>query len=321
MKTSILGDGKILTTRRIEDVRDAHEAGRLMWINLEQETEETNALLASLQIHPLTVEDIWAEVVTPKIEDFGTYLYLRVHGASPNSTATDLELREVDVIIAPHFILVHDCAGVAVPVVEEQIERSPALLAQGPAWLAHRVIDLLVDRYFPLIEAFNQAIEELEEDVIHAAGATEGKEVLARILRFKRSLHVMRRISIHQREILYRLSRGDFDEVPVEARHFFRDVYDHFVRVTDVAESYQEMLTSSFQVYLNMQSNRMNEIMKTLTLIATIMLPLTFIAGVYGMNFERMPELSWRFGYAFSLVLMASVAAGILLWFKRKKWL
>ena len=134
-------------------------------------------------------------------------------------------------------------------------------------------------------------------------------------------------MSIHQREILLRLSRGDFGEIPADAIPFYRDVYDHFLRINDIVESYRDLISSLLDAYLSVQSNRMNEVMKTLTLMSTVMLPLTFIAGVYGMNFSpdysplNMPELRWFFGYPFSLVLMAAVAGTILLWFRRKGWI
>ena len=128
-------------------------------------------------------------------------------------------------------------------------------------------------------------------------------------------------MSIHQREILLRLSRGEMDEIPADALPFYRDVYDHFLRIGDIAEGYRDLVTSALDAYLSVQSNRMNEVMKTLTLISTIMLPLTFIAGVYGMNFDHMPELHWVGGYPFALGLMTVVAGGIILWFRYKGWM
>jgi magnesium transporter len=128
-------------------------------------------------------------------------------------------------------------------------------------------------------------------------------------------------MSIHQREILLRLSRGEFDEIPRETVPYFRDVFDHFVRINDLLEGFRDLVTDALEAYLSVQANRMNEIMKTLTLISTVMLPLTFIAGVYGMNFHYMPELSWIGGYPFALGIMLAVAVGILLFFRRKGWL
>ena len=128
-------------------------------------------------------------------------------------------------------------------------------------------------------------------------------------------------MSIHQREILLRLSRGELDEIPEETLPFFRDVYDHFLRINDIAEGYRDLVTSSLDAYLSVQSNRMNEIMKTLTLMSTVMLPLTFIVGLYGMNFKHMPELDWTWGYPAALGLMVIVAGAILLWFRRRGWI
>src|SRR5262249_7820822 len=148
----------------------------------------------------------------------------------------------------------------------------------------------------------------------------DGVRVLARIFALKRSLQALRRVSIREREILLRLGRGEFDVVPGEALPYFRDVYDHLVRIADLAESYRDLVTGPLDAYLSAQSNRMNEIMKTLTLISTVMLPLTFIAGIYGMNYENMPELKWRYGYPFALALMAGVALLIVVWFRRRRW-
>jgi magnesium transporter len=128
-------------------------------------------------------------------------------------------------------------------------------------------------------------------------------------------------MSIHQREILLRLSRGEIDELPADALPFYRDVYDHFLRINDIAEGYRDLVTSALDAYLSVQSNRMNEIMKTLTLISTVMLPLTFIVGLYGMNFKHMPELEWVWGYPAALLLMLVVAASILLWFRHRGWI
>jgi magnesium transporter len=128
-------------------------------------------------------------------------------------------------------------------------------------------------------------------------------------------------MGIHQREILLRLARGELDEIPRDAVPFFRDIYDHFLRVNDLVESYRDLVSGALEAYLSVQSNRMNEIMKTLTLIATVMLPITFIAGLYGMNFKQMPELEWAWGYPYALALMAAVTIGCLVYFRRKGWI
>jgi magnesium transporter len=319
----IFEDGAVTKTSNAGDVVKAHGAGRTMWIDLEGKAEDCDRLINDVfKIHPLTVEDIWNEGSMPKIEDFPGYLYVRVHGLGKTVDITELSLLEVDIVIGPTFVLTHDSTRCTVDAIHKELGRSGTrLLARGPAWIAHAILDNLTDRYLPIIDDFDEAIETLELEVVEKAGTPEGKPLLQRIFDLKRSLQSLRRISVHQREVLLRLSRGEFDEVPQEAMPFYRDVFDHFVRVTDLAESYRDLVSASLDAYLSVQSNRMNEVMKTLTLISTIMLPLTFIAGVYGMNFEIMPELKWKYGYAFALGSMALVAGLIVLWFKTRKWL
>jgi magnesium transporter len=194
-------------------------------------------------------------------------------------------------------------------------------MSKGIAWLAHALLDRAVDRYMPVIDQLDAEIEELENEVLDRAGTQRGRTVLMRILAFKRRLQELRRMSIHQREILLRLSRGELDEIPAEALPFYRDVYDHFLRINDIAEGYRDLVTSALDAYLSVQSNRMNEIMKALTLMSTVMLPLTFIAGLYGMNFKHMPELEWLWGYPAVLGVMAAVVIGILWWFRHRGWI
>jgi len=205
--------------------------------------------------------------------------------------------------------------------VRSELDRSPKLLAKGPGWLTHALLDSAVDRYLPVIDELDVQIEQLENDVLRKAGTKQGPPILRKILRFKRMLLTLRRMSIHQREILLRLSRGEFDLIPKDLMPFYRDVYDHFLRVNDLVESYRDLVTSALEAYLSVQSNRMNEIMKQLTLVATVMLPITFIAGVYGMNFKHMPELEWWWGYPAALTLMAVIVVGSMIWFWRKGWI
>jgi len=173
----------------------------------------------------------------------------------------------------------------------------------------------------PVIDDLDHQIEDLENEVLLKAGTKKGPPILRKILSFKRMLLTLRRMSIHQREILLRLARGEFDEIPREAMPFYRDVYDHFLRVTDLVDSYRDLVSNALEGYLSVQSNRMNEIMKTLTLMSTVMLPITFIAGVYGMNFQHMPELTSPWGYPAALSLMGVIVIIAMLWFWKKGWI
>lgn len=312
-------DGMKVSTEGPE-VLAAMKAGKHVWVELERRTREVDELLEALAIHPLTIEDLWGHGSRPKIDDYPNYLYVVVHGIG-SAKKTKLELVEVDLLLGPTWVVTYDRDGLVSDDVGTELDHSPRLLQKGAAWLAHAILDRCVDRYLPIIDQLDDEIDELEHDVIEKAGTPRGRKVLTRILEFKRVLQTLRRMSIHQREILLRLSRGEYDEIPAEALPFYRDVYDHFLRVQDLTEGYRDLVTSSLDAYLSMQSNRMNEVMKTLTLMSTVMLPLTFIAGIYGMNFENMPELHWFWGYPFALCLMLGVAVGIMFWFRHKGWI
>jgi magnesium transporter len=319
MLASILEGDHLRTSRDVTEIRAALAAQHPIWIDLQQPSSDADALLAELHIHPLTIEDIWCERGAPKLEDYDDYLYLIVHGVHGTS-GEKLELIELDVVIGKTFVITHGPPEM-LDELREELTRSPRLLAKGPAWMAHALLDHAVDHYLPVIDELDNELEQLQSDVLRKAGTPQGPPVLRRILRFKRTLLELRRVGIHQREILLRLARGEFDEVPREAVPFFRDVYDHFLRINDLVESYRDFVTSSLEAYLSVQSNRMNDIMKQLTLIATVMMPITFIAGVYGMNFKYMPELDWSWGYPAVLGLMAAVTVACFVWFRHKGWI
>jgi magnesium transporter len=321
MQARILDGDKLRTTTNPAEIRAALAADQRIWIDLERQNADADALLAdTLKLHPLTIEDIWAERSRPKIDDFDEYLYVIVHGIGA-ARQDKLKTVEIDIVIGPNWLVTHDPAGLVSDDIGTELDHSARAMAKGIAWLAHAFLDRAVDQYMPVIDQLDAEVEQLENDVLDKAGTPRGRGVLLQILGFKRRLQELRRMSIHQREILLRLSRGELDEIPAEALPFFRDVYDHFLRINDVAEGYRDLVTSALDAYLSVQSNRMNEIMKTLTLMSTVMLPLTFIVGLYGMNFKHMPELEWAWGYPGALGLMVVVAGGILLWFRRRGWI
>jgi magnesium transporter len=317
----ILEDDKLVATTSLKEICAALAAKKKIWIDLERHSPEGDELLRDvLKIHPLTIEDIWGPRSQPKIDDFDEYLYVIIHGVGARKK-DKLELVEIDVVIGETWLVTHDRDGLVTDDIGTELDHSPRLLQKGIAWLAHAVLDRAVDRYLPVIDQLDAEIEQLEVDVLEKAGTPKGKRVLARILAFKRMLAKLRRMSIHQREILLRLSRGELDEIPAEALPFFRDVYDHFLRIADITEGYRDLVTSALDAYLSVQSNRMNEIMKALTLMSTVMLPLTFIVGLYGMNFKHMPELEWVWGYPAAIGFMILVVTGIVLWFRHRGWI
>lgn len=296
------------------------ESGAKLWIDASGAHPEVARLLTDeLRLHPLAVEDILQERMVPKAEDYGTYLYVVVHGIVRDRTDPELlETHEIDIVLTEHWLFTqHHGSSRSIEAVEQELTRNPRLLERGPGFVAHAVLDHLVDYYLPVVDAFDEDIDEVEALVIEHPRS----DVLQRIFRLKRSLQRLRRIAVYQREVLKRLSRGEFEMIPEKALPFYRDVYDHFVRVADLTDSYRELLSGALDAYLSVVSNRTNDIMKALTLVATVMLPVTFIAGVYGMNFENMPEIKWRYGYLFALGLMGAVVAAMMFWFKRRKWI
>jgi magnesium transporter len=321
MYARILEGDQLRVTTDYADIKRALADKRPIWIELEKQTADTDDLLRDvLQLHPLTIEDIWQVQRNPKIDDYPTYLYVVVHGVRGTKRGM-FDLIELDVIIGASYVVTHDPSTIMAKDLCDELARSPKLLAKGPAWVAHAALDRAVDGYLPIVDQLDTQLDELETDTLKKAGTRNGPPVMRRILRFKRMIQQLRRISIHQREILLRLARAEFEEIPRDAVPFYRDVYDHFLRINDLVDGYRDLVSGTLEAYLSVQSNRMNEIMKTLTLISTVMLPLTFIVGLYGMNFQHMPEIHWLYGYPFALALMSAVAGGILLFFRRKGWI
>jgi len=321
MQARILDGDHVRVTSDLAEITAAITNGVSIWVDLEKHESVCDQFLADvMRLHPLTIEDIWSPVQSPKIEDYDNYLYIILHGVV-GGTKDKLETVELDVVMGKTFVITHDPRDIVTSDLKQEIDRSPRLLVKGPAWLAHAALDHAVDRYMPIVDKLDVQIEQLQDDVLDKAGTKRGSRVMTRILEFKRLLQSLRRTGIHQREALLRLSRGEFDEIPADALPFYRDIYDHFTRINDITDSYRDLVTSALDAYLSVQSNRMNEIMKTLTLMSTVMLPLTFIAGVYGMNFTNMPEAHWSYGYPFALALMAATAVSILWWFKHRGWL
>jgi magnesium transporter len=321
MEARILEGSKLSITREPERIRRAIERGEPVWIELEHQDQDCEKLLTEqLKLHPLTLEDIWAESEQPKLEDYEDYLYVLLHSISSSDKGIGVKLVELDLVLGPTYVITYDPHGL-ITSVRDALGHSPHMLGRGPAWLMHAILDAAVDRYLPIVDKIDRELEKLEDEVLRKAGTREGPRLLRKLLGYKRLLLNLRRMSVHQREILLRLSRGEFEEIPADAVPFYRDVYDHFLRVTDQVEAYRDIATSALEAYLTVQSNRMNEVMKTLTLISTVMLPITFIAGLYGMNFQHMPELQTRWGYPAALLLMAAVAGGTIAWFWRKGWL
>lgn len=290
------------------------------WVDLCGHSPAHDTLLGDVfKIHPLVREDMFRDAPQPKVEDFDDYLYIVVHGLDRNAEQPDnLETIELDLVLGPRFIITHHPTTLrSTDMVTSDIKRSSKLFARGPAFVAHAIVDHLSDHYKPLMERFDEQIEELEDRVLKGAEP----KVVAEIFEVKRSVSKIRRVAAHQRDVVQRLARGEFERIDEAALPFYRDIADNFVRVTDLADSYRELLSSVLDMYMSVQGQKLNEIIKVLTLMSTLMLPMTFVAGVYGMNFDFMPETHWKYGYLLAILFMVAIAGGLVVWFKLRKWI
>ena len=295
----------------------------LVWVDILDAGPNDKKLLEDVfRFHPMVVEDMLNDAPTPKLERYDGYLYIVFHALMPGweTSPHDLPIGDLDVMLGKRFLLTsHNKSLPSVENAWSLARKKPELMRKGTAYVAYLIADVLSERYLPLMEKLDHEIDALETAIMR----DPGPHLLEKIMDLKHRLQRLRRIGMHQREVLNRLSRGDRDTeiVPDEVKPFFRDAYDNFVRVVDLNDSFREIVSSSMEVYLSMQGHKLNEIMKVLTLISTIMLPLTFIAGVYGMNFENMPELHMQYGYYLAWAAMLATAITFFWYFRRKKWL
>ena len=227
---------------------------------------------------------------------------------------------ELDAFLGPNYVITyHHEMFRSINNVKKMLSTSPVACQRGPAFLLHQILDQIVDFYSPVLDDFDERIAKLEDDIFTLS--RPNKAILEEIMDLKRGVLRLRRISARQLEVILRTSRGEFALIPPALLPFYRDIHDHLIRVTDLAENYRDLISGSLDAYMSVVGNRMNEIMKVLTIFSAIMLPLTFIAGVYGMNFENMPELTTRFGYFVVLMIMVIVAVGMLAFFWARGWL
>ena len=298
------------------------DENNVVWIDLEAATtEEEDAVLSNLlHLHPLTIEDCRTDHSEPKIEEFPDYLYLIVHGVRRDKTsARNFTTKELDLCLGKNFLMTyHHESFLSIDAVKQQITASPLACQRGAAYLMHQVLDQLIDLYAPVIDGYETYVTKLEDRIFALKKADN--RILSEIVKAKRNTMKMRRIASRQLDILYRLSHGEFPQINEHLLPFYRDVYDHLQRVSDLAENYRDLMSSLMDTYLSVISNKTNDVMKTLTIFSAIMLPLTVIAGVYGMNFDNMPELHTRYGYFGALALMAIVALVLAIYFWRKGW-
>lgn len=291
------------------------------WINVEglHQSEIIESLGACYGLHPLVMEDILNTDQRPKVEDYKDYLYI-VLKMLHNINGTEFVSEQISLILHPNFVISFQegIEGDVFGLVRERLRGGKGRIrGMGTDYLAYTLIDAIVDNYFSIMEEIGERIERIEEELV----TNPKKETLHRIHELKRELIYLRKAVWPLREVISTLERGESPIIKNTTSVYLRDVYDHTIQVIDTIETSRDMLSGMLDIYLSSISNRMNEIMKFLTIIGTIFIPLTFIVGIYGMNFEFMPEIRWRYGYFAVMAFMFAIGVFMLFYFKKKKWL
>jgi magnesium transporter len=314
-------DGKLLDQLNTEQVRGFLATGEgLLWLDMEGVTNEDAELLSDVfHFHPLAVADcVSKDIHPPKIDDFEQYLFIIVHGINYHVESEVVETTEVALFLGKNYVVTsHDVPMRSVSSTLDRVRKDGRPMRRGVDFLAHDVIDALVDNFMPTVEEMDKKSDQLEAEVLHEPK----RETLTSIMQLKRSILALTRVILPQREIMNGLSRGEYALISERAQIYYRNIYDHLVRIEMLALGLRDMAESVLSTYLSSVSNRMNEVMKVLTIIATIFIPLTFITGIYGMNFANMPELQWRYGYSIILIVMAVIGISLVVYFRRRRWL
>jgi magnesium transporter len=314
-------DGNVATTVSEDAMREALASKQgLLWIDMESAArEEAGFLSAVFGFHPLAIDDCFNLHLDPaKVDDYGDYIFVIAQAISYKSTTEELETTELNLFLGANYVVsFHSQPLTFVDEVRRRCDADGPEVTRGADFLAHALLDALVDAYQPAVDQLDDTLTGVEERVL----ARPEQSLLQEILLLKHNVQRLRRVILPQRDVVNRISRGEFPNVVrAEMNIYFRDIYDHVVRVAELMESVRDLADGVLNTYLSSVNNRMNEVMKTLSVVATILLPLTFIASIYGMNFEHMPELRWYYGYALALGIMAAVAAGMVFFFRLRRW-
>ncbi len=298
------------------------EKGGLLWVDLEAPNEfEEETLVEIFNFHPLAVEDCITDQSHPKVDDYEEYLFMVVHAITMKHKGKHEELgtSELDIFIGENYVVtVHrnpmDCVKQARDIA---VKKTATVMSGGPDILAHAILDRLVDNYLPVLNDYDVKIDVLEKEMFNHAS----KNFLQELLQAKQDIFNLRRIIGPQRDTVYSLTRTPNRFIKPKNLMYFRDVYDHLFRIHSMAEAYHENLNNILQVYFSYSSFRLNEVLKHLTVLATVTMPPVVIASIYGMNFKHFPELEWGLGYPFAIALCVLSSFTTLIWMKFKKWI
>lgn len=305
---------------KVEDSFPFKEAPAVTWLNIDglQSIETIEKIGKYLDLHPLILEDILNTDQRPKCEDYEKCLFMVLKMLRYDDESKSIHSEQVSLILGQNFVIsFQEEVGDVFGPIRDRIRNSKGKIRKIAAdYLAYALIDSIVDNYFIILEKIGEQIESIEEELI----SEPSNQTVKLIHAIKGELIFLRKSVWPLRELISNLEKIESPLINKSTGPYFRDIYDHTIQIMDTVESFRDMVSGMLDIYLSSISNRMNAVMKVLTIIATIFIPLTFISGVYGMNFRFMPELEWRFGYFIVLGIMTAVAVAMLIYFKRKKW-
>lgn len=271
--------------------------------------------------HPLAIQDCAESVHFPKVDDYGNYLYLVLHAIDNTAPAGQVKTHELDAFLGPNYLITfHDSPVEEVADLKKQVREKSLLLSRGPDFLLQELLERIITNYFPRLEAFEERVNDLEDIILDERKRL--RNVPSMLFEMKREVIAMKRVIYPQRELFLKLSRPEFPQLVSEhAMLYFRDNYDHIYRIGELVDGYREMLTNLFEAHYSIVSFRLNDIVRTLTLFTTILMPMTVISGIYGMNFDWMPLLHTPSGFWISIGTMAAIATVMITQFRKRGWL
>lgn len=305
----------------IEECLPFRDTPGITWISIKgiHDVETVQKIGNCFNIHSLTLEDILNTKQRPKMEDFTEYTFLTLKMFHYCEEDTKMCTEQVSLILGSHVVIsFQEGEGNVFDPVKKRIRNEKSIIRKmGADYLTYALVDAIVDNYFVILEALGEAIDDVQEELL----TDPTTEVLETIQTLKREMIMLRKSVWPLREVVSKLERGESPLIKESTLIYLRDVYDHTIQVIDTVETFRDMLSGMLDIYLSSVSNKMNEIMKVLTIIATIFIPLTFLAGIYGMNFRYMPELEKQWSYPVVLAFMGVIGLLMVTYFRRKKWL
>lgn len=305
----------------IEEFISNRDENKITWLNIDglHDVGVIETIGNQFNIHPLVLEDILNTEKRPLIEDYGDYIYMVAKMLSYDDKENMVKAEQVSIVLGGNYVVTfqESVGDVFNPIRERLRQGKGRIRKDGPDYLAYALVDCIVDNYFIILEKFSESMEDLEEDLMNHSD----ENILGKIYRTKREMVLLRKSVWPLREVVIGLERFESTLINKSTIIYIKDLYDHTFQVIDTVETLSEMLSGILEIYLFSLSNKMNQIMKVLTIVASIFIPLTLITGIYGMNFENMPELHSRFGYPIVLGFMLVVVIFMIFLFKRKRWI